>query len=123
MDIIPIEILTEQGLIAVLYAIFAAFGSTILEKSKKANKERTLSDGTHVEMIERAFNQMEKNLEELRERNDLMHTDVRKLYVELEEYRQKYHKQIEINNTQSAQLTKLNIELFYKNDQGLDKSK
>jgi len=49
-----------------------------------------------------------------------MREDFKTVYNELEEYRQKYHKQIEINNTQSAQLTKLNLELFYRTER-LDK--
>ena len=52
----------------------------------------------------------------LRKLAEEMREDFKSVYNELEEYRQKYHKQIEINNTQSAQLTKLNLELFYRNE-------
>jgi len=113
MEFLP-ELLNEKGLVAVIFTVIAAITSVLTEKKEKKN--RRSSDRQSSQLIEKAFLQMEKNVEELRKQNEEMREDFKSVYNELEEYRQKYHKQIEINNTQSAQLTKLNLELFYRNE-------
>ena len=117
MELLP-ELLSEKGIVAIMFTAIAAITSVMTEK--KETKNRRSSDRQSSQLIEKAFLQMEKNVEELRKQNEEMREDFKTVYNELEEYRQKYHKQIEINNTQSAQLTKLNLELFYRTER-LDK--
>lgn len=117
MELLP-ELLSEKGMVALIFTVIAAITSVLTEKKEKKN--RRSSDRQSSQLIEKAFLQMEKNVEELRKQNEEMREDFKTVYNELEEYRQKYHKQIEINNAQSAQLTKLNLELLYKTER-LDK--
>lgn len=117
MDLIPIELLSDQGLVAVLFTVIAAIASVMTEKKAKHTRRET--DTHQLDLIEKAFEQMEKNLENLRCQNQDLRKDLKFLRDELEDCHQKYYKQIEINNTQSAQLTKLNLEVLYK--KSLDK--
>jgi hypothetical protein len=103
MELLP-ELLNEKGMVAVIFTVIAAITSVLTEKREKKN--RRSSDRQSSQLIEKAFLQMEKNVEELRKQNEEMREDFKSVYNEL----------IEINNTQSAQLTKLNLELFYRNE-------
>lgn len=118
MDLIPIEVLSEQGLVAVLFTVVAAVASVMTEKKAKHTRRET--DTHQIDLIEKAFHQMEKNLENIRCQNQDFRKDLKRLSEELKDCREKYYKQIEINNTQGAQLTKLNLELLYKKE-SLDK--
>jgi uncharacterized protein YlxW (UPF0749 family) len=118
MENLP-HLFSDQGLFAIVFTIVAAVASVLADKKSKHNKRKT--DKHEELMITRAFNQMEKNLEELRRREEEVKHSYYHVKEELEDYRQKYYRQIEINNTQSAQLTKLNLELFYRTDRGIDK--
>lgn len=118
MDLIPIELLSDQGLVAVLFTVIAAIASVMTEKKAKSTRRET--DTHQIDLIDKAFHQMEKNLETLRCENVEIKKAIRVKRDQLEECRERYHRQIEINNTQSAQLTKLNLELFYKKE-SLDK--
>lgn len=120
MDLIPIEIMNEQGIVAIIFTVVAAIASVMTDRKKKT--ERRSNDVKSHELIDRAFIQMEKNLETLRCENSEIKKSIKDKREQLEECRGRYHKQIEINNTQSAQLTKLNLQLFYKTDNGVDKS-
>jgi hypothetical protein len=120
MDLIPIEMLNEQGIIAIIFTVVAAIASVMTDRKKKT--ENASGDIRSHQLIDRAFNQMEKNIDALRIQNLELKGSLKKSLSKSEEYRDRYHKQIEINNFQSAQLTKLNLEFFYKNDKGLDNS-
>lgn len=114
------QLFNDQGLFAIVFTIAAAVASVLADKKSKHNKRK--SDRHEERMVNRAFNQMEKNLDELRRREEEIRESYKHVSDELQEYRQKYYRQIEINNTQSAQLTKLNLQLLYLTEKnGLDK--
>jgi len=105
MEFSPEFFLDERGIIALVFTVVAAIVSAKLE-TKKETKEDS-------ELILKAFDEIKKTVDVLRCQNEELKKDYKLLRDELEDYRHKYYKQIEINNSQSAQLTKLNLEMIY----------
>jgi|TARA_Y100001963_G_scaffold155429_1_gene246545 uncharacterized protein YlxW (UPF0749 family) len=118
MELLPEFFLDERGIIAIIFTIVAAVVSATLE-NKKQKQEQKQEDS---ELIDKAFTEMTKTVDIFRQQNEEMKRDFKFVREELDDCRHKYHNQIEINNAQSAQLTKLNLEMIYLVDKkSLDK--
>ena len=110
MELATLTDLINESFLAVVFTAVAAAATIILERRKKKNGG-SASDSKSLELVEIAFDEVQKTVEELREQNEELKKEHQRLRDELDLSREKYYQQIEINATTSAQLTKLNFEL------------
>ena len=109
MELATLTDLINESFLAVVFPAVAAAATIILERRKKKNGAD--SGSKSLELVEIAFDEVQKTVEELREQNEELKKEHQRLRDELDLSREKYYQQIEINATTSAQLTKLNFEL------------
>ena len=110
MELTPLTDLINESFLAVVFTAVAAAATIILERRKKKNGGAS-SDSKSLELVEIAFDEVQKTVEELREQNEELKKEHQRLRDELDLSREKYYQQIEINATTSAQLTKLNFDM------------
>ena len=110
MELATLTDLINESFLAVVFTAVAAAATIILERRKKKNGG-TNSDSKSLELVEIAFDEVQKTVEELREQNEELKKEHQRLRDELDLSREKYYQQIEINATTSAQLTKLNFDM------------
>ena len=109
MELATLSDLINESFLAVVFTAVAAAATIILERRKKKNG--TDSGSKSLELVEIAFEEVQKTVEELREQNEELKKEHQRLRDELDLSREKYYHQIEINATTSAQLTKLNFDM------------
>ena len=109
MELATLTELINESFLAVIFTAVAAAVTIILERRKKKNG--TDSGSKSLELVEIAFEEVQKTVEELREQNEELKKEHQRLRDELDLSREKYYQQIEINATTSAQLTKLNFDM------------
>ena len=109
MELATLTNLINESFLAVVFTAVAAAATIILERRKKKNG--TDSGSKSLELVEIAFEEVQKTVEELREQNEELKKEHQRLRDELDLSREKYYHQIEINATTSAQLTKLNFDM------------
>ena len=110
MELATLTDLVNESFLAVIFTAVAAAATIILERRKKKNGG-TDSGSKSLELVEIAFEEVQRTVEELRKQNEELKEEHQRLRDELDLSREKYYQQIEINATTSAQLTKLNFEL------------
>ena len=110
MELATLTDLINESFLAVVFTAVAAAATIILERRKKKNGGSS-SDSKSLELVEIAFDEVQKTVEELREQNEELKKEHQRLRDELDLSREKYYQQIEINATTSAQLTKLNFDM------------
>ena len=110
MELATLTDLINESFLAVVFTAVAAAATIILERRKKKNGGSS-SDSKILELVEIAFDEVQKTVEELREQNEELKKEHQRLRDELDLSREKYYQQIEINATTSAQLTKLNFDM------------
>ena len=110
MELATLTDLINESFLAVVFTAVAAAATIILERRKKKNGGAS-SDSKSLELVEIAFDEVQKTVEELREQNEELKKEHQRLRDELDLSREKYYQQIEINATTSAQLTKLNFDM------------
>lgn len=110
MELTTLTDLINESFLAVVFTAVAAAATIILERRKKKNGGAS-SDSKSLELVEIAFDEVQKTVEELREQNEELKKEHQRLRDELDLSREKYYQQIEINATTSAQLTKLNFDM------------
>ena len=109
MELTTLTDLVNESFLAVIFTAVAAAATIILERRKRRNE--TDSGSKSLELVEIAFEEVQKTVEELREQNEELKKEHQRLRDELDLSREKYYQQIEINATTSAQLTKLNFDI------------
>lgn len=102
--------INTESFIVLVFTVFAAITSAIMEKNRKNNKNKPADDG-HV-LINKAFQELQSTIEELRTQLAHLKEECNDLKAEVDIYREKYYNQIEINNVQSSQLTKLKLNML-----------
>ena len=110
MELATLTDLINESFLAVVFTAVAAAATIILERRKKKNGGSS-SASKSLELVEIAFDEVQKTVEELREQNEELKKEHQRLRDELDLSREKYYQQIEINATTSAQLTKLNFDM------------
>ena len=114
MDLIaPLTTLVNESFLAVIFTAVAAAGTIFLDRRKRRNGVD--SNSKSLELVEMAFEEVQKTVEDLREQNEEFKKEHQRLRDELDLSREKYYHQVEINATTSAQLTKLNFEFAQLN--------
>ena len=109
MELTTLTDLVNESFLAVIFTAVAAAATIILERRKRRNE--TDSGSKSLELVEIAFEEVQRTVEELRKQNEELKEEHQRLRVELDLSREKYYHQIEINATTSAQLTKLNFDI------------
>ena len=109
MELTTLTDLVNESFLAVIFTAVAAAATIILERRKRRNE--TDSGSKSLELVEIAFEEVQRTVEELRKQNEELKEEHQRLRVELDLSREKYYQQIEINATTSAQLTKLNFDI------------
>ena len=113
MELTTLTDLVNESFLAVIFTAVAAAATIILERRKRRNE--TDSGSKSLELVEIAFEEVQRTVEELRKQNEELKEEHQRLRVELDLSREKYYHQVEINATTSAQLTKLNFEFAQLN--------
>jgi len=111
--IVPLTNLVNESFLAVIFTAVAAAGTIFLDRRKRRNGID--SNSKSLELVEMAFEEVQKTVEDLREQNEEFKKEHQRLRDELDLSREKYYHQVEINATTSAQLTKLNFEFAQLN--------
>ena len=109
MELTTLTDLVNESFLAVIFTAVAAAATIILERRKRRNE--TDSGSKSLELVEIAFEEVQRTVEELRKQNEELKEEHQRLRAELDLSREKYYQQIEINATTSAQLTKLNFDI------------
>ena len=109
MELTTLTDLVNESFLAVIFTAVAAAATIILERRKRRNE--TASGSKSLELVEIAFEEVQRTVEELRKQNEELKEEHQRLRDELDLSREKYYQQIEINATTSAQLTKLNFDI------------
>ena len=109
MELTTLTDLVNESFLAVIFTAVAAAATIILERRKRRNE--TDSGSKSLELVEIAFEEVQRTVEELRKQNEELKEEHQRLRDELDLSREKYYQQIEINATTSAQLTKLNFDI------------
>ena len=91
-----------EGLVVVIFSTIAAIVSVVLEKRKQRKRIKELPAEVHIrtdKFLEKAFEELQKTTELLREENRQLMSYNSSLGRVIDEYRSKYHEQVDATST------------------------